>query len=321
MRKIIMYSGIIIFLILSLLAIALASAESELLPSHKQKILKILNTIEKEKEEMARLRKKQADLEKGEDEDYNNLPLVRDLQREGKEIVASSVGKQLEKNIQEWNNSAQTKPMADFLNQEEEAALQQLMYISDELDEIYADELAKLSRLKHSSEEILVYNNEKLRNFKEKYGSDAIAEIREEFGARKKGKRKEGETLDATANYYNCLRACCIKMGGEWVTDAESQKLTDKISQAIEEANESLSGADQVRTDFMQGDDAPCFIRLPPMIKPYPDEKGCYFNKCSERNSKTFFLNEDCADTNACGERARKDYVEEQEIMIKKYRR
>jgi len=122
---------------------------------------------------------------------------------------------------------------------------------------------------------------------------------------------KEEEALDATGKYYNCLRACCKKMGGEWMTREESRKLTQEKFDAWLAANPDLSRKERIAADFNRGSNMTCFYSPVPMTKPYPDKRGCHFDRGKKKKYKTDFSGENCPCTRLCDDQAADDAMKE----------
>lgn len=236
MKRILIFSVFVFAFILSTLAITMVNAESKLSPSQKQEILEVLKRIEKRTEEIKEYNKRRDDLGKGEDETYNNIPMVKDLQKEGKDIQASPVGQRLERKMRGWDKSEKTKPITDFLDEEETEALKRIMHIGDELDEIYNDEIDKIYQFKRGSETSLAYYEGELKKLEGKYGKFAVGAVKNQSV---KGKKEKISSEDSPRlqnvknNYINCVHNCCKTVDGAWLT-AEASK--QKSRQAAEKA-------------------------------------------------------------------------------------
>ena len=127
---------------------------------------------------------------------------------------------------------------------------------------------------------------------------------------------------DITLDYYKCLRACCEKMGGEWITYKESRKIGNEMHEAWLAANPNLSRKERIIADFNRGSDMVSFNSLPKMHKPFPDKRGCHFNRPRLKKYKTDFSGEFCPCTRPCDDQAADGYMREQfKMMEKKYQR
>ena len=156
--------------------------DPELSYSQKQEILEVLGQIKRRTEEIKRYNKRQDDLYKGEDEHYNTM--AKDWRKEGEDIMASPVGQRLGRKMRGWDKSDKTKPITDFLDEEEAEALKRVMYIGDELDEIRDEELEKIYFGKSGSESSLAYHQDELKKLEEKYGKAAVDALREDVEER-----------------------------------------------------------------------------------------------------------------------------------------
>ncbi len=119
------------------------------------------------------------------------------------------------------------------------------------------------------------------------------------------GKRKDDELPDVAGNYYRCLKKCCEKDKGIWLTPEQSrQKRAAAKGTSFE--------------DFNKG----CFYSNPPVLVPdmkgYPDKRGCHFDECSAHKGDSYYLAEKDKCTRDCGEKAEKDFIKHQSIMMER---
>jgi len=190
--------------------------------------------------------------------------------------------------------------------------------LEDNLTELKDLHRKLLDQLKNLSQ---LVNNDKLGPMVEKH-TKLIKEIMSVVAQESRRIKEElekredlGEAPDATLNYYNCLRDCCKKMGGEWMSREESRRLTQEKYDAWLAANPDISRKKRIVANFNRGSDMACFYSLPQIYKPFPDKRGCHFDRPKKKKYKTDYSGENCPCTRACDDQAQKDYSKEYEIM------
>ena len=207
MKRVIVFSISVLFLVLSTLVVTKVSAESKLSPSQKQEILKLLKDIEKEKKDIEGLEKRLRDIPKGNDEEYNNIPKVKEINDEAKQIMESDIGKEVDQNYQRWLKTSQTKPFTDFLNQAEKKVFERIMELTLIREEKRENELSDIEDDLEKSHSHLGYTNRKLKKLEDEYGKAAIAaakggfvgekEVKEAAKVSKPGEKISDSTLKA----------------------------------------------------------------------------------------------------------------------------
>jgi len=323
-KKMITFSALILFFVLSTFMISRVNAKSDLSLFQKQEILKLYKDIEKEEKKIEGLEKRLRDMPRGNDEEYNNIPKVKKMDDEAKQITESTIGKEVDRKYQEWLKLNQNKPFVDSLNRAEKNIFDRIFELILLREEKLENEMSDVEDDLERAESYLDYANRKLKKFEDEYGKAAVAAIRGELAAGGEEKRTEEkeEALDATGKYYNCLRACCKKMGGEWITYEESKRITQEKFDAWLAANPDISRKKQIVANFNRGSDMTSFNSLPKMNKPFPDKRGCHFNRPKKKKYKTDFSGENCPCTRACDDQAADDYMKEQfKLTEEKYGR
>ncbi len=177
MKKIIVFSIIIFTFILSIFVFTKVNAKSKLLSFQKQEILKLFKDIEKEEKEIKRLEKRIRDIPKGNDQEYNNLSKVKNINKKIKEITESIIGKKVDQVYQEWLGSSQTTSFTDSLNQAEKNIFGRIIELMQIREEKIKNEISDVEYDLEKSQSYLDYTNEKLKRLEKRHGKDAVLAI------------------------------------------------------------------------------------------------------------------------------------------------
>ena len=161
--------------------------DPELSYSQKQEILEVLGQIRSHEEELEKAKKELDDLYNGEDEDFNNNSFVLELQKEGEDILASPVGQRLGRKMSGWDKSDKTKPLFDFLNEEESEAFKRITQIGDELEGMRESRIDGRNNVIGAATTTIAVKEKELKELEEKYGKAAIDALRGEVEERESG--------------------------------------------------------------------------------------------------------------------------------------
>ena len=159
----------------------------ELSASQKQEILEVLGQIRSHKEELEKAKKEMDDLYNGEDEEFNNNSFVIELQKEGEDILASPAGQRLGRKMRGWDKSDKTKPLLDFINEEETKALKRITQIGDELEGMREGRIEGRRVVIGAAATTIAVKEEELKKLEEKYGKAAVDALRGEVEERESG--------------------------------------------------------------------------------------------------------------------------------------
>ncbi len=158
--------------------------DPELLPSQKEEIREVLAQIRSHEEEIEKAKKEMDDLYNGEDEAFNNNSFVIELQKEGEDILASSVGQRLGRKMKSWDKTDKTKPLRDFLNKEEFEAFKRITEIGNKLEDMRDDKLEGRRLIIGNARTTIGIKEEELKKLEEKYGKAAVDALRGEVEER-----------------------------------------------------------------------------------------------------------------------------------------
>jgi len=269
-----------------------------------------INKNKSKEKENKRLEKRIQDIPKGDDQEYNSLSKVRDMNKRIEEITESIIGKKVDQAYQDWLRSPQMTPFTSSLNQAEKNIFGRIIKLIQIREEKIENEISDVEYDLERSQSYLDYANRRLEKLEEKYGKDAIRKVTSEW-EREPIEEKPVAVVDITAAYYDCVKKACLELGGQWVAHKESRRLADKMYEASKPELAKLSREEQIKADFLRGYDKVCYYSLPPMLRDYRDNNGCHFNDCESNGVN--FLGEGCAATQACDDLIQKDLTSELE--------
>jgi len=121
-----------------------------------------------------------------------------------------------------------------------------------------------------------------------------------------KEEESDDELPDVAGNFYNCLKNCCEKDKGIWLTPEQSR-------QKRAAADEGASFEDRNKGGFFSNPPV-----ITPGMKDYPDKKGCHFDDCSAHKGDSYYLAEKHKCTRDCSDKAQKDFIKHQSIMMER---